>query len=529
MHTIVWILLALTILFAFPAMTQAQTPTQTSTQTSTQTPAQTPESVPDAHWFFRTLYNPGQQTVSWTRSPAAACSSNSKPWLWGYHTHGTPGVLESCSTSHPFGSPGCSCSHLGLDDEGNPGSRSYRQHLNAQCVRGYPGTGTSAQNVVSARLCDAYQYEPHTCTKGEIVYAGYYRLNTQTLKPDILSSCIDNCVAVFKENDGHGISVERRLNNGIYRLYTRSYYAKTGETCVVNDADAPRVAAIERVIRQPLSSLPDPFCAKGQTRGEFNGVDICVDNATGKAVNSNPPQVTQETTTETATNPDGSTTTTETTTHSDGSKTITRTITAAGGDKTSTTETTPGTFDVSGNTPPRSASGDDCAKTLQCQGDPIACLSLKINKEQACEQAKRSGQPVAVEINTGDLDKHFKAQAEHNENQTDLQEQLLGKESNEGYDITGALSGWVSDMTEQYGSPDDLAEGGALDTEVDLTDLVVTDKTIPATCPADYTFAWRGQTFTIPFSVWCDVFELIGALVLITAALMVMRIVIGAF
>ncbi len=149
----------------------------------------------------------------------------------------------------------------------------------------------------------------------------------------------------------------------------------------------------------------------------------------------------------------------------------------------------------------RSASGGGCDETLSCQGDPIACLALQQQKQQACLA----------------------------ESQQDFMEQFYGDEANQAYDVEDGLSGWMGEMAEEYGGFADLEEGGALDHLVDLTDLISMDKTIPATCMADYTFSWRNHTYTVPFSRWCPLFQFIGSLVIITTALISFKVIIGAF
>ena len=265
----------------------------------------------------------------------------------------------------------------------------------------------------------------------------------------------------------------------------------TGDTCTVAD---------EPVAPTTPTELPVPptVCPTGQCSGDYNGTTICVPcNAPSKPTTS----------TETKTNPDGSTVTTVTS-----STTACDPLTGKCTTTTSTTTTSrapptggqaPGAGDVTGvetatgtseapidsfceknpdsDQCKKSAFGGSCSASFTCDGDAVQCAIAK-------EQHKRNCKLY--------------------EDQSDLAD--LGNAIAAGAD---PLAGTLPDAA----NPESVDIGSSLSSASGF---------LGRSCPADRVFSLAGQSITLPYSDYCWVFEMAGSVLLALASLVAVRLII---
>lgn len=192
-----------------------------------------------------------------------------------------------------------------------------------ECNSGYTYNGASCVPIVCV---EGTHLEGETCVancpKGQIINSGYYDFGTDSSASPTILSCSAGCEALFS---GTWPSISR-IVDGQRHYFAQGGYDMTGNTCATN-GQSPAA----------ISAPPADTCSVNQSRGEVNGVIVCLDNATGQSTTPIPAKTTttktttNETTPEgtisttTTTNPDG-TTTTETTTYNTTTNTTTTVI-----------------------------------------------------------------------------------------------------------------------------------------------------------------------------------------------------------
>lgn len=258
-------------------------------------------------------------------------------------------TFNSANSTQPAGSGTIS---LWLD-RSTGGSRGASGTKISGCLA--PAQNVGGQCVTYTYTCPANQgwtLEGQSCTRPECPYdrnpdgtckgqcdgkggtsaaSGIY----EETPPQLI--CKSGCAAT-RSLDLGDVNRYSKLVNGVvkyYGAYAYTYADMGGATGVVCSSVSAGLAS---------STPPDPVnltnitetCAAGQGMASMGGKTVCVDQSTGQPVaSSGTTQKDVKTTTNTVTNPDGSTTTTKTTTYPDGSKTIESTTTAAGGGSSS--------------------------------------------------------------------------------------------------------------------------------------------------------------------------------------------------
>jgi len=226
-----------------------------------------------------------------------------------------------------------------------------------------------------------------------------------------------------------------------------------------------------------FTELPDDSCAAGQSIGDVNGQTICV-NADGSVEDTRPNTISN----------DNTSTTYSEVTNPDGSKTQTKTTTSTKSDGTSSTSTTTTEVDPTGNVTEETTDTEEqekentytdsgCDSPPVCKGDAIQC---------------------AIAHNTWNTDCFFSTDT------TNITEDGLGIP--------------VEDRTNEVG--DTTSISSVLDTSSFLAD----------TCPAPRTInVAYGSTMTLDYAPLCEIADIIGSVILISASIISIRIIGGGF
>lgn len=215
--------------------------------------------------------------------------------------------------------------------------------------------------------------------------------------------------------------------------------------------------------------------------GTANGELVCTENPKSRSQDK-----VVETKTETSTNPDGSTTTTTTT------KTDTENCLGVNNCTTSTsTQTSTGGTNADGSTKPDSSScvgagceapedmpeeptssvsGEDCGVPVVCEGDAVACATLRQAKEQNC---------------------HLQEMNDYESVKTDIDNLFTGSEFQPDAETEIQIPSFISEGT-RFMSP---------------------------SCPAPESFSVLGRAFALEYTPLCNAAEAISPLLIIMAAL----------
>lgn len=226
-----------------------------------------------------------------------------------------------------------------------------------------------------------------------------------------------------------------------------------------------------------FTQLPEDSCAAGQSIGDVNGQTICV-NADGSVEDTRPNTITNENTSTTyseVTNPDGSKTQTKTTskTKSDGTSSTSTTVTNIDPNGNVTDETT----DTEEEEKESTYTDSGCDAPPVCKGDAIQC---------------------AIAHNTWNTDCFFSTDA------SNITEDGLGIP--------------VEDRTNEVGDT------------IDVSNVLDTTSFLADTCPAPRTInVAYGSTMTLDYAPLCDIADIIGSVILISASIISIRIIGGGF
>lgn len=228
--------------------------------------------------------------------------------------------------------------------------------------------------------------------------------------------------------------------------------------------------------------LESPEAVNGEDA--FNPQKTCVFlPSTGKVVCVSD-ELKENNTSDTVTNPDGSTTTTTYTTNNvanSGTTTTTSTTSADGNNTTTTTNKTGTGGDLEGTDEEKDEGSitPNCDSGAVCEGDPLLCaIAVTLNDEQCRNDETRD--PTELET-------------------MDAAQVLYGGDE-----------------------PSDLF-GGDL---VDLNGLDTTKYSFGNSCPADFSYQILGSTVIIATAPLCSIAELIGYFLLIATTLIAARIII---
>lgn len=355
-----------------------------------------------------------------------------------------------------------------------------------------------------AGACPAPPPPPNPCTAKDGQTASgpaYYSIGSDPGNVPETSACFQQCVAIFSGESPAG----RRLNGttGTYEYFAHGSYKWTAMECTAGDAPTGS------------SSIPPDSCPPGKVLGidPKTGKNGCFDPETGNQDDPNPEECPTwcGCGTKTTNNPDGSVDTVVTewdggagvcsrkTYHDpDGSGPLPGGPGSGSGPEEEEEESKPEDPPGAPNPDPmdelckknpelemckKSSYGGNCASgtyTATCEGDPIQCAIAKGVGEVSCAFGD-SGTTVT---------------------------QIVEAQGN-----TGKEAALTSSL---------------VPTSVDVGTLLQTDqRDLAGSCPAPFAFSAMGGSFAIDVGPLCDLAEIAGALLMISAALIAARIIAG--
>lgn len=216
---------------------------------------------------------------------------------------------------------------------------SYPSPINAytSCDSGYTVDPTTGECItINQSTCNSLN--------GTSLSSGYYDLGTDPTTPMTAAGCqaqngstSSGCMAVFSGT----APAATRLVNGVTHYFAKGQYSYVVLTCN---------PSTDKAVSSSASALPSDTCGTGQTMGQVNGQNVCVDVSTGTPATPVPTQ--SSSSCDTVSNADGSSTQTCTTQNADGSTTTTTKTTSSSGSSTQTTTTTGGGGAGGGSTSP---------------------------------------------------------------------------------------------------------------------------------------------------------------------------------
>lgn len=330
------------------------------------------------------------------------------------------------------------------------------------CNQGYQQIGEGEGATCAA--------SPPPCVAGSAAGSGLYQGTDGSPSPANVA-CDGSCEISFS-----GSMTNRYLSGGSYVYVWSGSWTKSGGTCAAGDS------------RGTLASIPADTCGAGQVMGELNGKTICVNSSTGQTVNPNTSVTSSDSTVSTVTNPDGSTTTTTTTTNSNGSSTTTTVNKDTSGNVT-------GTSTVS--------TGDDPLKSF-CSENPKApvCSDKNSSWSGTCSAFTCEGDAlqcaIAREIHQRNCTLFDAATA-----QSDLANAVIS-----GADPQAASMPWDASQI----------------TTRSLSGSISQDSWMSGTV-SDKVISVGSLSFTIPFSAWLPILDILGSILVAVSLLAAARIV----
>lgn len=363
------------------------------------------------------------------------------------------------------------------------GQEAYWNGTSTSCR---PGTCPEGQHLEGSSCVPDFQ-----CGDRGTIASGWFDMGTTPEDPPG-AVCANGCMAVFS-----GASVSRRaLVGGTYHYYAEGQYDESAAECETGNA-LPGVSS---------GGVPADSCGSGQTMGQVNGRNLCVDNSTGAPTNPNAtPGTTTTTTTQTPDTPP-----TEDNPADLSGDGVTVTQNADGSTTTKTVSTDPGTGvrTITETRTEPSPEGSYCAE------HPNAPICKESEDEEEGESSW-SGSCGAFACD-GDAIQCAIAREQHQRNCT------LFETATALSDLGNAAAG---------GTDEGTTNNPALETnreEIDLGTSLDQTRWLTGACPASVNTSILGQSFTLDFAPVCSVLEVIGLLGVAVTLVVAVRIV-GVF
>lgn len=338
---------------------------------------------------------------------------------------------------------------------------------------------------------------------------GYFPIGNSPTGSPVVTVCKDHCIAVFNGESPAG----RRLNEGVYEYYAFGQYIFQGQQCTTGDSPSP------------LGDIPDDTCPDGKVLvNKPGGKKSCVDPETDEEQNPNEDDNKCPSWcgcgTKTTTNPDGSV------------DTVVTTWEEAGAGGHACVKKSYHDPDGDGPMPGGPGSGSDPVQTDEEQhdggggdgdgdgggdgdgpSDPMDEFCEKNPNNPMCSDSGFSGACSGGFSCDGDAVQCAIAKA--------------ANETNCAFKSTDT-------------SVDDILSAGGLDgkenalktsltaTEHDVSSLLeVSSRDLSGSCPAPFTGSVLGGSFEVDVSPLCDLAEILGTLLMLSAALISARIIAG--